>query len=195
MCGGLLYDAFMASFETAGLATWRASLLRDLRGDVVEMGAGTGSNLPHYDPDVRLTLVEPSPMMRARLVGRAGNAHVVDGYAESTDLPAASADAVVFGLVLCSVRDPGAALAEARRLLRPGGRIVFVEHVGGAGLLGTLHRAVQPVWGVLAGGCHLDRNTEQTFVDGGFAFERIERRWMPLVPGLIPMIGGVAVAR
>lgn len=191
---GSVYDPFMAGFEALGLRRWRAELLADLAGDVLELGAGTGANLPHYPEGARLTLVEPGEAMRARLAPRAAarGATVLAGFAEELPLADESFDHVVFGLVLCSVRHPERALATAHRVLRPGGSLVFIEHVVGNGPLGPLHRLAAPAWAALAGGCRLDRDTGAAIAAAGFAVERSERSWFPGAPGLVPAIRGVA---
>ncbi|MCA9568851.1 MAG: class I SAM-dependent methyltransferase [Myxococcales bacterium] len=191
-----VYDTFMAGFEAAGLRRWRSELLGGLSGDVLEIGAGTGANLAHYGPDVRrLVLLEPSEGMRDKLVERAAGreVEVLDTFAETLPLPDASMDAVVFGLVLCSVRDPDRVVAEAFRVLRPGGQAVFVEHVVGHGALGSLHRGLTPLWSRVAGGCQLDRDSGATFERAGFTFQELTRSSFPLALGLVPAIRGVAL--
>ncbi|MFZ5479188.1 MAG: class I SAM-dependent methyltransferase [Myxococcota bacterium] len=149
-----LYDPVMRRAERAGVAAWRRELLADLAGTVVEVGAGTGANAPHYPPGLdRLVLTEPDAAMRARIRGE-----VVDAPAEHLPFPDASADAVVCTLVLCSVANQGEALDEIARVLKPGGRLVFLEHVADPERIG-LQRAIEPVWTRLAGNCHLTRDT------------------------------------
>lgn len=194
-----VYDRVMARTEAGGLAAWRAELLADLRGTVVELGPGTGANLPHYGGAVeRLVLVEPSAPMRAQLAGPASGdprAEVHDASARRIPLPDASADAVVATLLLCSVQDPLATLAEVRRVLRPGGRYVFVEHV--AAPPGSLDRRLQgwlnPVWSALAGHCQLTRDTEATLRSAGFSFEHLQPSALPATPRFVrPAIRGIA---
>src|SRR5689334_6732321 len=129
------YDRFMRGSEEACLAQWRAELLAGLSGAVLEIGAGTGATLPAYPPAVtRLVLAEPDPHMRRKLAAKAaGRAEVSDASAESLPFPAESFDAVVCSLVLCSVDNQLAALERIRRVLKPGGRLVFLEHVVAAG--------------------------------------------------------------
>lgn len=196
-----VYDRMLRGSEAACLARWRAELLSDLDGDVLEVGAGTGANLPHYSPRVaHLVLAEPDPHMRRRLrdaVRRAELAHAEVSDASLGALPMASAsfDAVVSTLVLCSVPDQQTALADVYRVLRPGGRFVFLEHVAAETNPGRLRwqRRVEPLWRRLAGNCHLTRRTEEAVLAAGFTIERIQResirKAMPLVR---PSIRGVA---
>ena len=171
----------------------RAALLSGLRGDVVEVGAGDGLNFPFYPPEVaRVTAVEPEPSLRARAETVAGErVRVVDGTAEALPVADASADAVVACLVLCSVADQDAALAEVARVLKPGGVLRFYEHVVAEQPVG---RAVQQaldrtgVWPTLAAGCHLTRDTRAAMVRSGFALAD-ERRFSV---GGLPHIAGTA---
>src|ERR1051325_7713557 len=125
-----IYDASLALSERRGMAARRGELLASARGRVLELGAGTGLNLRHYPDGVDLVVSEPDPEMRARLQKRAaGRAPAVAAGAEDVPLPDASVDTVVSTLVLCTVADPDAALAEVRRVLAPGGRLLLIEHV------------------------------------------------------------------
>lgn len=194
-----VYDRVMASSEQACLQRWRSELFADLRGRVLEVGAGTGASLPCY-PDTldELLLAEPDPHMRrqleARLQGRA-NVHVCADPIESLTAADASFDAVVSSLVLCSVAAPERALAEVFRVLRPGGRLVFIEHVAAHGEPARLRwqRRVEPLWKRVAGNCHLTRDTEQSIRAAGFEFDQLEhgslQNPMPLVR---PSIRGLA---
>lgn len=200
-----IYDRLTAGSEEACVREWRAALLRDVHGRVLEIGAGTGHNLPHYPATVTdLVLAEPDPSMRKRLdikvVARGVRATVVDAMAERLPFEDGSFDAVVSTLVLCSVHDQAAALAEVRRVLAPGGRLVFLEHVAADAATKPerlkRQRQVEPVWKRVAGGCHLTRRTEDAIRDAGFTFEGGEptresmRKAMPIVR---PTVRGVAV--
>lgn len=189
-----VYDVALGPVERRGLSRWRAELLTPLSGRVLEVGAGTGLNLAHYPPGVELVLVEPSAEMRAELQKRTSS-EVIDARAENLPFPDGAFDAVVVGLVLCSVDDPALALAELRRVLRPGGQLVFVEHVRGrtAGLA-FVQRLVQPVWGICGRGCRLTRDTEADMVRAGFTFTWIDRSDLPGALSLVaPAIHGRAV--
>lgn len=176
------YDGMMAETEEACLRAWRTELLADVGGEVLEIGAGTGASLPCYGPAVtKLVLAEPDAAMRRQLearVAQAGaRAEVVPASASALPFPDASFDAVASFLVLCSVADVGAALAEVRRVLRPEGRLVFLEHVAAEtnpGRLAWQHR-INPLWRRLAGNCHLTRRTGHAIEEAGFDVEELRR--------------------
>lgn len=175
----------------------KATLLSDLSGDVLEIGAGTGANFGYFRREVRWTGLEPHRRARARLreVARAHghDTEVLAAPAERIPLPDASVAAVVSTVVLCSVSDQDATLAEVIRVLRPGGRFVFFEHV--AAPRGTwsyrLQRLSAPVNRLVDRGCDPARQTEQAIERAGFAEMSVERfaglRWAG-VP--IPLIAG-----
>ena len=172
-------------------------LLGPLAGTVVEIGPGAGANLRFYGPGVRWHGVEPNRWAHAWLEEEAARvglaAELREGTAEALPFPDAFADAVVSALVLCTVRDVPRALAEVRRVLRPGGRFVFVEHVVAPPRTRTrrAQRLVRPVWPLLADGCHADRDTERAIREAGFARVEVERFTVP-VPVIGPHIAGVA---
>lgn len=169
------YDRVLARAERAFLADLRARLVGDLTGHVVEIGAGTGANLAHYRAADRLDLAEPLPSMAdqlaARLRERRGGppARLLAAPAEALPLPDHSVDAVVSTLVLCSVADVDAALSEIRRILRPTGVFVFVEHGRGRGVRGLVQGALTPVSRRYAVNCHLDRDVPAHIAAAGFS--------------------------
>lgn len=182
------YDKMNAEVEETFGAPIRRRLLAPLTGDVVELGSGTGVNIEHYPAAVeRLVLTEPDRHMRAKLQasldasGRA--AEVVDAGADALPLADATFDAAVVTLVLCTVPDPTAAVREIERVLRPGGRLIFVEHVRSEHpRTARVQDVVRPFWQVIGRGCQLNRDTLATIRAGGFEVEEVERVIVPKVP-------------
>jgi ubiquinone/menaquinone biosynthesis C-methylase UbiE len=189
--------------ETGGMAEHRRRALAGLTGTVIEIGAGNGLNFPHYPAGVTSVLaVEPNPYLRQAAGQQARQARVPvevrDGAAER--LPAADAafDAAVVSLVLCSVADQRAALAEIHRVVRPSGQLRFLEHVraGTPGLRRVQRLVDATFWPPLVGGCHTGRDTVAMIASSGFTVERLdefrfpETRWS--TPAT-PHVSGVAV--
>ena len=154
----------------------------DTSGTIVEIGAGTGANLAHLPAGTHVVAVEPSRAMHARLQRRCAeagiDATVVAGGAESIPLPDGSVDEVICSLVLCTVADPERVLDEVRRVLRPGGRFRFVEHVAAPrrGVRRMIQRAIRRPWGWLFEGCRPDRHTIDAVRAAGFSEVRAEHR-------------------
>ncbi|MDX1418557.1 MAG: class I SAM-dependent methyltransferase [Rubricoccaceae bacterium] len=186
-----------APYERA-MAARKRGLLGDLAGTVVEIGPGTGVNLSYYRSDVRWIGIEPNPYLHRQLreaAARQGLAiDLRASAAHATGLPDGSADAVVSTLVLCSVSDVETTLREVLRVLRPGGRLAFIEHV--AAPQGTRRRWVQnslrPVWSVLADGCHPNRETWRAIEGAGFAEVHMEHFEAPTPTVIRPHVAGVA---
>lgn len=187
--------------EALGEDEYRRKLLSGLTGRVIELGAGPGNNFSFYPPDVGHVLaVEPESLLRGEAVKNAAKAPVevtvVDGVSGRLPADDASLDAAVTSLVLCSVPDQGRALAELRRVLRPGGELRFYEHViAHHPVAATLQRLADAIfWPRLAGGCHMSRDTGSAFERAGFTLEWCERFTFspgPPVPP-IPHILGTA---
>ncbi len=188
-----LYEPLTAAAERAGLGAARRELLQQARGRVLEIGAGTGVNVEHYPPGADVTYTEPDPHMAKRL--RARGAAVVEAGAEALSFPDDSFDIVVSTLVLCTVPDVTAALREVSRVLRPGGRLLFLEHVRadpGSRLERWQDRLHGP-WHAFACGCNCNRNLLGAITAAGFAPEEVERRaWTFMPPIVRPVVVGSA---
>jgi ubiquinone/menaquinone biosynthesis C-methylase UbiE len=186
-----VYDRLNARAERGPLGRARRELLSKITGDVIEIGAGTGANFEHYADAARVAALEPDPHMlrraeqRLRTLGR-DNISVQLAPAETLPVPDASFDIAVSTLVLCTVDDPARAVTEIRRVLRPGGRLVFIEHVRGDGMLGRFQDTVRPAWSWVGAGCQLNRRTEDALRAGGFDVTITERtKAMPILPVII----------
>jgi ubiquinone/menaquinone biosynthesis C-methylase UbiE len=189
-----VYDRLQSANERTRVGKLRRELLGDLRGDVLEIGAGTGANFEYYAPDARVVALEPDPHMLKRAEPRLRpNIELRQAPAESLPVPDGSFDAVVSTLVLCTVDDVAASLAEIRRVLRPGGRLVFMEHVRGEGFAGRVQDVIKPVWKWFSAGCNVNRRTEDAFETASFDISSIRRtKFAPLV---MPVIYGIAEPR
>lgn len=194
-----IYDAFLALGERRGMRATRRDLLSGARGRVLEIGAGTGLNLSHY-PDAidELVLVEPSAPMADRLEARRAKlgrrAHIVAAPAETLPFGDGSFDTVVSTLVLCTVHDPDAALAEVRRVLRPGGRLLFCEHVrSDTPRLSRWQDRLADAWAAVADGCRCNRETLDT-ISSHMRITTVDRLIWRGMPQLVhPVIVGEAV--
>lgn len=173
-------------------------MLLGLTGTVIEIGAGNGLNFSHYPTTVTKVLaVEPDDLLRGYAEQAASAAPVpvtvVSGHAGRLPAPDGSYDAAVTSLVLCSVPDQSHALAEAARVVRPGGQLRFYEHVRSANALsGWLEDVIAPVWAGFGGGCHPNRDTTAAIGQAGFAIDEIERfsfRFSPVLPAFAHVVG------
>jgi ubiquinone/menaquinone biosynthesis C-methylase UbiE len=194
-----VYDPLSARSERKFGADLKRQLLANAHGRVLEIGVGTGLSFLHYPPDVELAGVEPSPHMLKRARRRAAElgrkVELVEAPAEQLPFADDSFDTVVSLTVLCTVRDAQRTLGEIRRVLRPGGRFVFLEHVRSddAQLARRQDRWERP-WGWIAGGCHPNRRTLETIEAAGFQIRELEHKELTEVPGLVrPNILGIAV--
>ena len=196
------YDRMIAGSERAGLAQMRRSLLARASGRTLEIGAGTGLDLPHYTEAVsELVLAEPDPHMAAKLHERVGSGSfapgritVIEAPAEDLPFDDGSFDTVVAALVLCTVEDPRGALAEIRRVLVEGGELLFLEHVRAQSRrLAWWQDRLERPWGAFAGGCHPNRPTADTLADAGLWIEQLDCQRFPKSPAWMrPLIRGVA---
>lgn len=175
----------------------KARLFQDLEGTLVEIGSGTGPNLRYLPPGIRVVGVEPNPYMhghyldQARKEGR--RVHLVRGLAQSLPFPDESVETVLSTLVLCSVEPLAVVLDEIIRILKPGGRLLFVEHVAApeGSWLRRIQRGVKPVWRWAGDGCEPDRETGRHLRSAGFSLVSFQRFTLPL-PLVGPHIAGIA---
>lgn len=194
-----IYDPFLWAGELAGMRSRRRDLLALARGRTLELGSGTGLNLPYYPGDLdELILTEPAAPMRARLekAARRGTRTVtiLDAPAERLPVDDASLDTVVSTLVLCTVDQPAVVLDEIKRVLRPGGRLLFLEHVraDSAWLAAWQDRLERP-WRRLAEGCRCNRATEQLIEAAGFSIQhRSDETWRAMPAIVRPIVSGSA---
>jgi SAM-dependent methyltransferase len=199
MIQSLIYDPFLALGERRGMAERRRRLLSSARGRVLEIGAGTGLNLDHYPENIdELLLSEPVPAMASRLAkrleksGRTGQ--VLESRAEALPAPDASVDTVVSTMVLCTVGDPVAALAEISRVLKPDGTFLFCEHVRShSPRLERWQRRLARPWRGFADGCRCDQPTLD-LVARALRIEGVEHESWRGMPSLVrPLVIGRAV--
>ena len=171
-----LYDAICAVAERRGLGRWRQWLAGGARGRTLDLGCGTGRNLPLL-AGARAVGLDPSLDALRRARRRAAGAPLVQASAEALPFRDGAFDTVVSGLVLCSVADPSRGLAEVRRVLRPDGTLRALEHVRSTvAWRARVQDAIQPAWTWFAGGCHPNRDTERSVEAAGFTIEAEGRR-------------------
>src|SRR3954451_8555273 len=195
-----LYDRILRGTEEEGLRQMRRETLSNAKGRTIDLGAGTGANLGLFPGSVtELVLAEPDPHMLRKLRSKAEEAgveaEIVEAGAEKLPFEDSSFDTAVFTLVLCTVPDPAAALAEAARVLKPGGLLLFVEHVRAedSGLARWQDRLERP-WHFFADGCHCNRDTVATIEAGPFTVESVDKAELPKTPPIIkPLVKGSAV--
>lgn len=190
--------ASSAKTQAPNYEVHKRRLFSDLHGDVLEIGPGTAPNLTYYPKDVRWIGIDPNPAMlpyaheEAQRLGM--SVQLREGQAEQLGVPDESVDAVVSTLVLCSVHDQHEVLQEIKRVLKPGGRFVFIEHVAAPQKTGLrfLQRIIKPLWRSLTEGCHPDRETWTAIEQAGFSRVQIDHFRLNL-PIVGPHIAGYAV--
>ena len=195
------YDRMLAKAERDGLAAHRQALLTAAAGDVLEIGGGTGANLQFYDRRVRTLMVtEPEkPMVRrlqAKIASQRPDAKVLRSPAEDLPFNDDSFDVAVSTLVLCTVDDPPRALREMRRVLRPGGRLLFIEHVRSDDpKLARWQDRLLPLNVRVAHGCHCNRRTVDAIASAGFDVTQLDHDTFKHVPPFLrPLVVGMAQA-
>jgi ubiquinone/menaquinone biosynthesis C-methylase UbiE len=193
-----LYDRGLKATEEGGLRQMRRELLSQASGRTIDLGAGTGVNLDLFPDAVSdLVMAEPDPHMlkqlRAKATGR-GGVEIVGASAQELPFADDSFDTAVFTLVLCTVPNPVAALSEAARVLKPGGKLLFIEHVRAdeAGLVGWQDRLEKP-WRFLADGCYCNRDTVATIEASPLSLVQVEQGRLPKAPPIVrPLVSGIA---
>lgn len=191
-----LYDPVMAIPERTVLRPHRKALVAGVSGDVLDLGAGTGALFPYFESldSVSVDAVEPDPGMRRQAIERAegvsADITVVDEDAQDLPYDDGSFDTVIASFAFCTIPDHERALAEVARVLRGGGQFRFLEHVRGDGLSGQVHDLLAPGWHAVAGGCHLNRNTDRLFLsDDRFRTVTFERTG-GVTGALLPIVRG-----
>lgn len=168
----LLYDAMMAFAEATGFREWRVQLVAGARGRVLDVGCGTGRNLPLYGDGVAVVGLDPRLQLLDAARRRSPATPLVAGSAEALPFRNAAFDTVVSGLVFCSVPDPLLGLSEVDRVLRSGGTLRMLEHVRSRRpLMARWQDLIQPAWTWISGGCHPNRDTEATVEHAGFSID------------------------
>ncbi len=174
------YDLGLLPLELAVLRALRRRVFTRLTGRVLEVGVGTGVNLPLYGQDVQVVASDASAPMLAQAVRRPARAIIWPAQADVQRLPFAngSFDTVAGSLLFCSVADPLRGLDEVRRVLTPNGRLVLLEHTRGDGLGAWLTDRLHPLWYRMSRECHLNRRTDKTIVQAGFQLINVESRFL-----------------
>lgn len=197
-----LYDRGTTGMERQIFGADRRRLLRVARGRILDIGAGTGANLPHYPREQvsELVLLDPSPGMleraRRKAAGLGLEVEILERRAEHLPFADESFDTVVFTLSLCTIPDPAGALREARRVLHPSGRLLVLEHIRAREpALATWQDRLTPLWRLVNAGCHLNRDTRATIKAAGFAFESVEELRERRIPLAIMQPKLIATAR
>jgi ubiquinone/menaquinone biosynthesis C-methylase UbiE len=195
------YPTLMGLIDRRGQAALRREQLAAARGRVLEIGAGSGLSVPHYPPGIdELVLVEPNPAFHRALRVAAGRlpfpVSVIDADAHELPFPDSSFDTVTASLVFCSVDDPARMLAEVHRVLRPGGRFLFHEHVRGGRFRAVVQDLLTPLQRRLADGCRPNRDFGASLAASALRVVAIDHRRMPTpIPTLVPLVVGTAERR
>ena len=172
-----VYEIICSLYERSGLGEWRTWLVTGARGQVLDLGSGTGRNLPLLPLGTTAVGLDPSRDALRWARTRAPAIPLVVGHAEALPFRGGTFDTVLSGLVFCSVGDVGRGLDEVKRVLRPGGQLRMLEHVRSrVPWRARLQDLIQPVWTAAAGGCHPNRDTEATVERAGFRIEPDGRR-------------------
>jgi ubiquinone/menaquinone biosynthesis C-methylase UbiE len=185
------------SMNQAHFEPYRRRVTSAARGRVLEIGVGSGLNLPLYSADTQVVGLDPSPkllsMARTVVTDPSRSIELIEGSAESIPLPDNSVDTVVTTWTMCSIPNLGAALSEVRRVLKADGQLLFAEH--GRSHEPSVERwqnRLTPVWKRIGGGCHLNRQIDHLIRDGGFDIEQIQTSYMKGPKPMTFMFEGIA---
>jgi SAM-dependent methyltransferase len=193
-----IYDPLLKGTEEAGLRERRHDVLSAARGRTIDIGAGTGANLGLFPAEAEVVMAEPDPHMakrlRHKLADSGSEVELVEASAEELPFEDSSFDTAVFTLVLCTVPDPRAALAEAARVLKPGGELLFVEHVRAQDTkIARWQDRLETPWRLFADGCHCNRDTVANIQASPLSLKSVERGELPKSPPITkPMAWGRA---
>ncbi|GEN44558.1 class I SAM-dependent methyltransferase [Alkalibacillus haloalkaliphilus] len=179
------YDLIMAPIEKNRFKRVRSGLLSHATGHVLEIGSGTGVNFPLYQNAQSVTAIEPDETMKERSMEKVFNSKVPIevrlAYAENLPFVENQFDCIVVTLALCTIQDVNHALSEARRVVKPGGQVMFFEHVRlNHSIVGKVQDVLTPFWKKVAGGCHLNRNSLTLIKEAGFEVVEVERMYKGL---------------
>ena len=199
-----LYNPVMKPAERTVLVDHRRYLVDGISGRVLDIGAGTGAMFPYFreaitdGTSVTLFAVEPDPHMRRQAIERARelglDIEIESAGAETLPYTDDTFDVVIASLVFCTIPDFSAALSEVARVLKPGGEFRFLEHVRGEGAVGVAHDVLAPAWYTVAGGCHLNRETDDIF-RADDRFELVDYTRLEDIPQVVPIVRGTLKRR
>ena len=171
-----VYDAMCFVMESTGFKRWRDWLVAGVTGRTLEVGCGTGRNLPRYPKDAFVVALEPEAQTLNKAIKRSPQTMFVRASAEALPFREGAFNTVVSGLVFCSVPRPEVGLAEIKRVMKDDAQLRMIEHVRSEGFYGRVQDFLQPAWTKVAGGCHPNRRTVETVEAAGFEIESEGRR-------------------
>lgn len=171
-----VYDAMCFVMESTGFKRWRDWLAAGVTGRTLEVGCGTGRNLPRYPKDAFVVALEPEAQTLNKAIKRSPQTMFVRASAEALPFREGAFNTVVSGLVFCSVPRPEVGLAEIKRVMKDDAQLRMIEHVRSEGFYGRVQDFLQPAWTKVAGGCHPNRRTVETVEAAGFEIESEGRR-------------------
>ena len=197
---GLFYDFGLALVERKILGKLRAQLLSPLRGTIVDVGAGTGANLPYFNAGTNVIALEPDRSMAQRLEAKLARTQArvelrIEDDSTLDSIAERSVDAVLATLVLCTIPDPAATLRRVKRILKPTGTLVILEHVRSPGTVGKLQDVLAPAWRIVADGCNLNRDTKTTIAKAGFDVHALRTERFIKVAPIQYLVYGAATVR